>query len=83
MFSFLFGGMLREHGVNLLSIIWLIICLVVAFVRSIKDASVTTGKSEFRMFMLIRFGIVIAFTLNFWLGLIPFFVLKFLAKPYQ
>jgi len=82
-FSLIFGGMLREYGVNALSIIWLVITLVITFVRSIKDASVTTGKSEFTMFMLIRFGIAIAFSLNFWLGLVPFVVLKFLSKPYK
>jgi len=83
-FSLLFGGMLRpETGVNALSIIWLILTLGLTFIRSIKDASVTGGRSEFLTFMGIRFGIAIAFSLNFWLGLVPFIILKVLSKRYK
>lgn len=82
-FSLIFGGMLREYGVNVLSIIWLVLTLGLTLIRSVKDLDNIVGKSSVRMFMLIRFGIAILFSLNFWLGLIPFVVLKFLSKAYK
>lgn len=82
-FSFLFGGLLREHGFNVLSIIWLVLTLGLTWIRTRKDMDNIVGKSSRQLFMLIRFGIAILFSLNFWVGLIAFVVLKILSKPYK
>ena len=82
-FSFLFGGLLREHGFNALSIIWLVLTLGLTWIRTRKDMDNIVGKSSRQLFMLIRFGIAILFSLNFWVGLIAFVVLKILSKPYK
>lgn len=63
--------------------VWMVITALLTFVRSVKDADVAVGKTEFKLFMATRFGIMLLFSINFIVAIIAFIVLKVLSKPYK
>lgn len=84
----LFGGLFALFDPNasfmkVFVVVFFVIAMLMTFIRSVKDADNITGKENFRLFMLIRFGITLIFSINFWVALVVFFLLKFLSKPYR
>lgn len=86
--SLFMGGLLSIFGPDAngfsttLIVVWMIITLVITYIRSITDSSGVTGNA-FRLYQAIMIGTAIVFSINFWLGIIALVVLKYLSAKYK
>lgn len=86
--SLFMGGLLNAFSadsgafIKILVIVWMIITLVITFVRTITDSDGISGKN-LRLYQLIMFGTAIVFSINFIVGIVALVVLKFLSAKYK
>jgi ABC-type nickel/cobalt efflux system permease component RcnA len=86
--SLFMGGLFNILSPNagtflkIIGIVWLAITLIITFIRSLTDTNGISGKN-LRLYQLIMIGIGLVFSINFFVGLIAYFVLRSMASKYK
>lgn len=77
-----FSGDAGTFG-NIFGIIWFIVTVVLTFFRTVTDADEFRTNNTFKIYMATMMGTALLFSINFFVGLVAYLVLRFLSKKYE
>ena len=68
---------------KIFGIIWVVVTALLTLIRTVKNGDEFRSKQTRFLYTCINFGIVLVFSINFFVGIILFIVLKILSKKFK